>query len=98
MLCMDQDALTQARDLLHCQRGVLTRAQALDAGLTDKAIAVRLHNGRWQRLHTGVYAAFSGEPPRDAQLWAAVLRVGPAAALSHHTAANSMGYWQRPRR
>ena len=96
MLCMDQDALTRARDLLHCQRGVLTRAQALDAGLTDKAIAVRLHNGRWQRLYTGVYATFSGEPPRDAQLWAAVLRAGPAAALSHHTAAELYGLLATP--
>lgn len=91
MLCMDQGALIRARDLLHSQRGVLTRAQALDAGLTDKAIAVRLHNGRWQRLHTGVYATFSGEPPRDAQLWAAVLRAGPMAVLSHHTAAELYG-------
>src|SRR5215469_9421007 len=96
MMCMDQDALTRARDLLHCQRGVLTRAQALDAGLTDKAIAVRLRNGRWQRLHTGVYATFSGEPPRDAQLWAAVLRAGPASALSHHTAAELYGLLATP--
>jgi hypothetical protein len=88
---MRDDVLTGARDLLHCQHGVLTRAQALDAGLTDKAITVRLRSGRWQRLHTGVYATFSGEPPRNAQLWAAVLRAGRRAVLSHDTAAELYG-------
>jgi hypothetical protein len=34
-----------------------------------------------------VYALFSGEPGREALLWAAVLRAGPDAMLSHHTAA-----------
>ena len=85
------DVLTGARDLLRSQHGVLTRAQALDAGLTDKAIEVKLRSGRWQRLHTGVYATFSGEPPRDSQLWAAVLRAGPGAVLSHQTAAALYG-------
>jgi hypothetical protein len=61
---MRNDVLAGARELLGCQRGVLSRAQALDVGLTDKAIAVRLRSGRWQRLHTGVYATFSGEPSR----------------------------------
>lgn len=82
--------------LLRRQSGVLARRQALDAGLTDKAIAVRLRSGRWQRLHAGVYAAFSGEPPRAARLWAAVLRAGPAAALSHHTAAELYGLLSAP--
>jgi hypothetical protein len=88
---MHDDALAYARELLSHQRGVLTRAQALDAGLTAKAIRVRLGSGRWQRLHTGVYATFSGEPPRAVQLWGAVLRAGPAAALSHQTAAELHG-------
>ena len=89
MRSMD-DVLTGARDLLRGQRGVLTRAQALDAGLTGKAIEVKLRSGRWQRLQTGVYATFSGEPPRDSWLWA-VLRAGPGAALSHQTAAELYG-------
>ena len=93
---MRDDVLASAGELLRHQRGVLTRAQALDAGLTDKAIAVRLQNGRWQRLHTGVYATFSGEPPRKAQLWAAVLRAGGGAALSHQTAAELHGLLTAP--
>lgn len=83
-------------ELLRFQRGVLTRSQAIEAGLTDKAIAVRLRTGRWQRLHTGVYATFSGAPPRAAWLWAAVLRAGPSAALSHHTAAELYGLLTEP--
>jgi hypothetical protein len=47
--------------------------------------------GRWQRLHFGVYAAFTGEPPREAVLWAAVLCAGPRSILSHETAAELDG-------
>jgi Transcriptional regulator, AbiEi antitoxin len=69
------------------QAGVLTRAQALAAGLTDRAIANRLRRGRWQRLYPGVYATFSGAPAPECRLWAAILRTGPSSALSHQTAA-----------
>ena len=80
-----------ADGLLSRQDGVLSRAQALQAGVTDKYLVAALRSGRWQRLHTGVYAAFSGPPPRGAQLWAAVLRAGPEAVLSHQTAAELQG-------
>jgi putative AbiEi antitoxin of type IV toxin-antitoxin system len=80
-----------ADDLLSLQDGVLSRAQALQAGLTDKYLVAALRSGRWQRLHTGVYATFSGPPARGAQLWAAVLRAGPEAVLSHQTAAELHG-------
>jgi hypothetical protein len=43
--------------------------------------------GHWQRLRCGVYSLFTGPPSRQAILWAAVLRAGPGAALSHDTAA-----------
>jgi hypothetical protein len=79
------------RDLLTLQDGTLTRAQALYMGLTDKAISARLQSGRWQRLYPGVYAAFSGDPGRSAWLWAAVHSAGPAAVLSHQTAAEIYG-------
>jgi hypothetical protein len=47
----------------------------------------RLRNGRWQPLHQGVYAAFTGEPTRLALIWSALLTAGPGAAASHDTAA-----------
>ena len=80
-----------SRDLLMLQDGTLTRAQALNMGLTDKAISARLRSGRWQRLYPGAYAAFSGEPARSAWLWAAVHSAGPHAVLSHQTAAEIYG-------
>jgi hypothetical protein len=78
-------------DLAGSQHGVLSRDQAMQAGLTRHEITARLHSGRWQRLHSGVYASFSGQPPRTAALWAAVLRVGHDATLSHQTAAELSG-------
>jgi len=74
-------------DVLDRQEGVLTREQALRAGLSRRIIEGRLGSGRWQRLHKGVFATFSGPVPRAALLWGAVLRAGDDAVLSHHTAA-----------
>lgn len=88
---MTDELPDRLRGLLRVQRGIISRPQALAVGLTEKAVVVKLRSGRWQRIHTGVYAAFSGEPPRAAMLWAAVLRAGPAAVLSHHTAAELHG-------
>src|SRR5450756_7782 len=69
------------------QRGVLSREQAIGAGISRHVIAGRVESGQWQRLHRGVFAAFSGPVPREALLWGAVLRAGNGAVLSHHTAA-----------
>lgn len=86
------------RDLLERQCGVLARAQALGKGMTRKQVEVRLRSGRWQRLHPGVYATFSGDPHRSTVLWAALLRAGDAAVLSHHTAAELQGLSGTPSR
>ena len=43
-----------------------------------------------------MYATFTGKPDREAQLWGALLRAGPVAALSHHTAAERPGLLLRP--
>ena len=94
--CVADDVPERVRASLITQHGVLTRAQALDAGMTDKAIVARLRTGRWQRLQRGVYATFSGEPPRPALVWAAVLRGGPDAVLSHQTAAELSGLLAKP--
>lgn len=83
--------LPACRELLSLQHGVLSRDQALDLGFSPYSVRWRLRSGRWQRLHRGVYATFSGEPPREAMFWAAVLRVGADAVLSHQTAAELYG-------
>jgi putative AbiEi antitoxin of type IV toxin-antitoxin system len=77
--------------LLNAQAGVVSRQQAQDAGWSERAIDRRLRSGSWQRIQRGAYATFSGVPSREARLWAAVLRAGPGAALSHETAAEVHG-------
>ena len=84
------------REQAESQRGVVTRRQALRAGLTRSAIGTQIGTGRWQRIYPGVLATFSGEPGREARLWAAVLRAGPGAALSHETAAELHGLARKP--
>ncbi len=56
----------------------------------------RVRSGRWQRLQRGVYATFSGDPSRETELWAALLRAGPDAVLSHQTAAERHGLADEP--
>lgn len=82
------DVIPQSlRALARDQAGVVTRKQALAAGMSVGAITAKLEFGRWRRVHSGVYATFTGPMTRDAQLWAAVLAAGPGAQLSHETAA-----------
>lgn len=78
-------------ELLEAQHGIIARWQAAQAELPLQAVESWLRSGRWQALHRGVYAAFTGEPGRLPLLWAALLRAGPGAALSHHTAAELDG-------
>ncbi len=84
------------RELTAQQCGILTTEQLVGAGLTKSAIAEHLRAGRWQRMHRGVYATFSGEPGRQAVLWAAVLSAGPGAMLSYQTAAELAGLTDKP--
>ncbi len=81
--------------LLREQHGVIAAWQSTMAGLGAREIEVRLNSGRWQRLYRGVYASFTGPPPRLAWLWAAALRAGPGSALSHYTAAELDGLTDR---
>jgi very-short-patch-repair endonuclease len=75
------------RVLTDGQAGIIARRQAMSAGLPPDVIDGLVRTGRWQRLDYGVYAAFTGEPGREARWWAALLRAGPEAVLSHWTAA-----------
>jgi predicted transcriptional regulator of viral defense system len=88
---MAQQLPDHCQRLLRNQRGVIASWQAEAAGLSPRRVESLVRTGHWQRLHYGVYAAFTGEPPRDAVLWAAVLRAGPYSILSHETAAELDG-------
>jgi len=83
----DDKAAREWALVLHAQRGVVARAQARQAGLSAKALKHQLRSGRWRYAGRGVYATFTGELPRKAQLWAAIRRAGLDAMLSHETAA-----------
>ncbi len=87
-LCgMESELPSTLRNLARHQNGVISRAQALRAGLTEDMIKFRLRSSRWRQIHPGVYATFTGVPGRSAQLWGAVLSAGYGAVLSHETAA-----------
>lgn len=73
------------------QSGVIARWQAGPAGLAPEHIDGLLRTGRWQPVGYGVYADFTGKLPRNAVLWAAVLRTGPQSVLSHQTAGGLYG-------
>ena len=82
--------------ILKEQDGVITVSQAVTAGVPARAVRAFVHAGRWQVMHRGVYAAFTGKPSRRAELWAALLRAGPEAVLSHQTAAELWGLVNGP--
>ena len=77
--------------LIALQRGVIGRGQAIDHKLPSTSIGTLLRTKRWQPLHRGVYAAFTGPPSRTALCWSALIRAGPEAILSHQTAAELYG-------
>lgn len=72
------------------QRGLVTRAQCLAAGLTPKAIEWRLARGWWVRIHPGVYLTTPGRDDWWTTALAAQLAV-PGSAWSHSTAAYTWG-------
>jgi hypothetical protein len=86
----------QSGELLAIQGRAIARRQSVEAGMAPRAMRGQVSNGRWQRLQWGVYAAFSGEPARETILWAALLRAGPGAVLSHQTAAERHGLIDGP--
>lgn len=65
------------------QDGLITRAQALDVGMSPGAIRHALRQGGpWQRVVTGVYVTFTGSLHETQRLRAAVLAAGPGALLT----------------
>ncbi len=87
-LCdMERELPSTLRYLARCQNDVVSRSQALKAGLSADMIKFRVKSGRWRQIHPGIYATFTGDPGRGALLWAAVLSAGPGAVLSYQTAA-----------
>jgi hypothetical protein len=74
-----------ARELLDLQSGVVSRRQALTAGLTPSDVRRLLRRRTWVTIHPGVYVDHTGEPTWLQRAWAAVLLAWPAA-LCHESA------------
>jgi hypothetical protein len=73
------------------QRALITRKEALAAGLTPGQIQARLRTGVWIELRPGVYA-LAGAPPSWEQLvQATLLSSGQGACASHRSAAYMWG-------
>jgi hypothetical protein len=85
-------------ELLASQCGMLARWQLNPLGPDLSIAAAHVRSGHWRRVRRGVYVEFTGPLPRDAELWAAVLRGGPQAVLSHETAAELDGFARGPSR
>ncbi len=72
------------------QLGLITRAQARALGLTRHQIQARVACGAWLGVHAGVYRHAAHARSHDQRLLAAVLALGPGAAISHRAA---VGIW-----
>jgi len=85
------DLPPSCRELLSRQAGLLARWQVAECELSYASVDNLLRSGRWRHLYAGVYAGFTGALSRGATAWAALLRCGPDAVLSHFTAAELDG-------
>ncbi|HVD23541.1 MAG TPA: type IV toxin-antitoxin system AbiEi family antitoxin domain-containing protein, partial [Lapillicoccus sp.] len=67
------------------QRGLLTRRQCLEAGMSSKSVRWKLERGLWVRVHPGVYQTLPGKDDWHTGAMAGLLAV-PGSAWSHRTA------------
>lgn len=93
---MKHHAERQVARLFSRQRGLITRAQASDAGLSTQQIQRRLTSGEWIRLASGVYRVASAAPDPLRLLLAAELSTGGSA--SHRSSLNLAALYRLPPR
>lgn len=88
---------TQTHSIMGAQWGLITRPQALAAGMTPRDVDLALRRGAWTAVHRGVYGAarfVAALNPSEYRLLAdraASLRISMPHVLSHHSAALAMG-------
>jgi hypothetical protein len=69
--------------ILRLQHGIVTRYQALECGLTPKAIDHRLRpGGPWRGILPGVYVTVTGTPTPDQRDMAALLYAGSCSVIT----------------
>jgi very-short-patch-repair endonuclease len=69
------------------RHGLVTRTQALAAGMSRRMIDERMRRGRWTLERRGVYAIAGSPPSLRRSVLAAILALGDGAVASHLTAA-----------
>lgn len=79
--------MTQLADLVACQRGLLTRAQALAAAIPAGVIDDRVRTRRWAPVLPRVYLVRPCDDPDELRVRAALLWAGADAVLTGIAAA-----------
>jgi very-short-patch-repair endonuclease len=82
---MDNDR--RIAELARRQKGLVTRAQLYEIGLSPRAVSRRASDGRLHRVHRGVFSLSPVLAPLAREL-AAILAIGGDAVVSHRTAAS----------
>jgi hypothetical protein len=77
------------------QHGVVSRRQLRVLGLSDEAITVRARSGYLHPLFRGTYAVGYPRVGRPERMLAAVLACGDGTVLSHGSAAELLGLWDK---
>jgi hypothetical protein len=90
---IEESPLLRARVL--GQAGLVTRSQALAAGIGLEAVRWALASGRWVALHPGVYLTAPGRDDWEVRAVAALLAVGAPAALAGASARYAWGLERR---
>ena len=81
------------QQLLLSQRGVISREQAHQCGLTNKMLEHRLRQGGpWQKLVPGVYLTRTGPVSAEQREVAALLLAGPRSVLTGTAALRRHGF------
>ena len=95
--CMKgKETLARLASMAKRQHGVVTRRQALAAGMTDRSLAAVVAAGVFRRDHHGVYTAVGTPTTPLTSIRAAMAAVGPDAIASHSTASWLAGLTDRP--
>jgi predicted transcriptional regulator of viral defense system len=83
--------MSRALDIAHRQYGVITRAQALAAGVHRRSIDRLVGSGRWEIVARAVYRVSGSPRSWEQRALALVLSAGDEAVVSHRSAAHLYG-------
>jgi hypothetical protein len=78
-------------DVMSRQLGLIHRTQALEAGMSERQVDLRLCRDEWLAVHPKVYRAADAPVSEGQRRLAAVLACGTGSACSHRTAAIQHG-------